>query len=412
MPFDISLTPEGDSYARLVLLTADFVHFRSRPTDVGGRPDVKCVVFDLDHTLWEGILLENPDVQVRPGVKELLETLDGRGILLSVVSKNTHEHAWSRLEELGLAEYFLHPAINWMPKSQNLKVVADRLNINLDTFAFVDDNPFELEQVASVLPMVECVPVEEMATLPDRPRYRGSSSVEARLRRQFYRDAMAREQVQQDFGEDYRGFLASCGIQLEIDPFQDEDLGRVVELVQRTNQLNFSGRKYERDRIESLIADEEIDKYVIRCSDRFGSYGTVGFSLVKREREAVRIDDFMLSCRVQGKFIEQAFFHHLMRERNPDGRHAPGNQLPENRSEHPGLERAGIAPLHAVCRRRGRGAGYPRASAHVRFYFSERLSFLARPESESASGVAIVLLRCRCSAAPRRRVRFCEDAKA
>ena len=139
------------------------------------------------------------------------------------------------------------------------------------------------------------------------------------MRRQFYQDAIEREQVQQQYGEDYLGFLGSCGIKLDIRPLGAEDFDRVVELVQRTNQLNFSGRKYPRDEVTAMIEDPALEKFVLRCEDRFGSYGTVGFSLVSRGAGALRIEDFMLSCRVQGKFIEQAFFHFLMTKRNPEG---------------------------------------------------------------------------------------------
>ena len=106
------------------------------------------------------------------------------GVLLSIASKNDHDAAWSRLEELGIAEYFLHPQISWMPKSGGVKTIAQRLNIGIDTFAFVDDNPFELEEVKSVLPMVETVHVDDLTDIVNRPRYKGSSSVEAKNRRQ------------------------------------------------------------------------------------------------------------------------------------------------------------------------------------------------------------------------------------
>lgn len=320
LPFDIAMIPEADSSARLVFLTADFVVFGARQSGGGAkRPDIKCVVFDLDNTLWDGVLLENPDVQLRDGVADTIKALDERGILVSLVSKNDFDHAWARVEALGLAEYFLYPQINWMPKSQNLKAIADRLNINIDTFAFVDDNPFELEEVAVAVPVVEGVPVEELGGLLDRPRFGGSSSVEAKQRRQFYKDAIEREERQTEFGEDYMGFLRSCEIKLEIRRLEDGDFARVSELVQRTNQLNFSGRKYTREQLTEFVTDDAIEKFVLKCADRFGSYGTVGFSLVKRADDAILIDDFMLSCRVQGKFIEQALFHYLMTEENPAG---------------------------------------------------------------------------------------------
>ncbi len=94
---------------------------------------------------------------------------------------------------------------------------------------------------------------------------------------------------------------------------------RVAELVQRTNQLNFSGRKYSRDELQKVIADPALGKYVLRVSDKYGSYGTVGFCLVETRPATLEVLDFMLSCRVQSKFIEQALFSHLLAHHNPAG---------------------------------------------------------------------------------------------
>jgi len=317
-PFKISMIPEGDSKARLVFLAADFVRFAKKQATVAGQK-IKCVVWDLDNTLWDGIVSEGDDVSVRPEIRNLLKEFDERGILLSIASKNEHSSAWQKLTELGLGEFFLYPQINWAPKSMSLKVIAERLNIGLDTFAFVDDSPFELEQVGQALPEVTCIPAERIVSLSTGPRFQGSTSDEARQRRRFYQDAMAREVAEQEFGSDYLGFLATCGIKLEISPYSEADAERVGELVQRTNQLNFSGHKYTRNQLDELLADPGLGKFVIKCSDKYGSYGTVGFSITEQRPDALCVRDFMLSCRVQGKFIEQAFFHHICAHHNPDG---------------------------------------------------------------------------------------------
>ncbi len=315
--FTISMIPEADNNARLVFLTADFVKFAAQPVAEKGANKIKCVVWDLDNTLWKGILIEGDDVAVRPEVEQLLKHLDERGILLSIASKNDHASAWQKLEQFGLAQYFLYPQISWGPKSLAIKSVAERLNIGLDTFAFIDDNPFELDQVGKTLPGVLCLDANEIAALFTDPRFRGSSSAESRQRRQMYQETITREEAQKEFGTNYLQFLASCGIKLQIDSYSPEDLERVAELVQRTNQLNFSGHKYTRDQLNGILADQQLEKYVLRSSDHYGSYGTVGFSIVKPGENMIQIRDFMLSCRVQGKFIEQAFFNHVMQHHNP-----------------------------------------------------------------------------------------------
>lgn len=316
LPFDIALIPEAESHPTLVFLSADFVRFgEHRPVAVVAEktlPAVKCVVWDLDNTLWQGTLLEDEQVKPFPEAVDLLRRLDERGILASVASKNDHALAHAKLTEIGVAEYMLFPQINWLPKSEGIKTIAEKLNIGLDTFVFIDDNPFERDEVARALPMVTCIDARDIAKLADHPRFKGSQTAEAKNRRAMYQEAMVREQEEHKFGADFFGFLRSCAMELRILRFAPEHLDRVSELVQRTNQLNFSGRKYKREEVGPLLADERLEKWVLECSDRFGSYGIVGCGIVSRAPGEIRVEDFMLSCRVQGRFVEQAFFGALV----------------------------------------------------------------------------------------------------
>jgi FkbH-like protein len=325
VPFKITMVPEADDNGRLVFLSADLVRFKPRPSsDVANGTDarkIKCVVWDLDNTLWKGTLVEGDEVALNPGILELLKYFDERGILLSVVSKNDFDPAWKKLQQFGVAEYFLYPQIDWLPKSRKIRSIAKQLNIGIDTFAFIDDNQFELDEVSGAIP--ELLPLRfdcnRVESLKSDPRFQGSVTEESRARRKMYQQQVTREKEEQGFGDDYRGFLASCGIVLEIGGYSDRDDERVAELVQRTNQLNFSGRKYSREEFQKISADSAFGKYVLRVSDKYGSYGTVGFCLVKTGPEALEVLDFMLSCRVQSKFIEQALFSHLLAHHNPAG---------------------------------------------------------------------------------------------
>jgi FkbH-like protein len=317
LPFNVTLTPEADAAARLVFLTADFVRYKAKkPSSTPKLPDIKCVVWDLDNTMWDGILVEDDDVRLKPQMKQILQALDERGILCSIASKNNHEVAWRRLEQLGVADYFLVPRINWSPKSENIRTIAKRLNLGLDTFAFVDDNPFELSEVGTALPEVACVNANDIDGLLGGPRSQGSKTADARSRRRYYQEAIIREDTEKAFGDDYLRFLEHCDIRLEIRGCRKEDFDRTAELMQRTNQLNFSGHKYDRDQLRTILNDESIEKYVLDCSDRFGAYGLIGFGMVGRAQDAVEVRDLMLSCRVQGKLVEQAFFNHLETHHN------------------------------------------------------------------------------------------------
>lgn len=316
--FKISMIPEADNNARLVFLTADFVTFANKPAKVTEVKPIKCVVWDLDNTLWDGILIEGDKVALHPEVKRLIEHLDARGILLSIASKNDHVSAWQKLQELGIDSYFLYPQLSWAPKSEGIKTIAEQLNIGVDTLAFIDDNPFEIDQVGQALPDVVCINAGDVASLLSDPRFQGSTSAEARQRRRFYQEAISREQAQAKFGSNYSAFLASSGVILQVAQYSPRELERIAELVQRTNQLNFSGHKYTREQLNGILDSPRFEKYVLKCSDSYGSYGTVGFAIIEHGTGVIRVLDFMLSCRVQGKFIEQAFFYHIAVHHNPE----------------------------------------------------------------------------------------------
>lgn len=313
LPFLFGLTVDGDETAHLAFGRLDLVWLNEAQSKAEApakaRPNAKCVVFDLDNTLWKGILLEGA-VELRSEVAELFRRLDERGILISIASKNAADDAHAQLKGFGLDDYLLHPQIGWDQKSEGLRRIAAALDIGIDTFIFVDDNPFERAEVEQVLPIVEVLPETAIPSLLDHPRLQGAVTPESKARRQMYREAATREVAAQSF-DDYAAFLKSCGIRVGIRPDRPSDFDRIAELVQRTNQLNFSGRKYGRDEIAEILRDPARERFVVDVTDKFGSYGTVGFCLASWAGDTLTIEDFMLSCRVQGKFIEQALFWYL-----------------------------------------------------------------------------------------------------
>src|SRR5208282_1794013 len=124
--------------------------------------------------------------------------------------------------------------------------------------------------------------------------------------------ATDRHQVAQSFGENYMEFLEHCQIELTIQPMTEANLERVHELTQRTNQMNFSGNRYDRDVLRKILSNPHLDTFVLSCEDRFGSYGVIGFSIV--DRREPRMTDLMFSCRIQSKRVEHAFLAWLIRK--------------------------------------------------------------------------------------------------
>jgi FkbH-like protein len=178
-------------------------------------------------------------------------------------------------------------------------------------------------------------------------RFRGSSSADAAARREYYKDAIRRDQYRTQWGGDYVGFLRACEIKLTVRPYKIDDFERVAELVQRTNQLNFSGRCYSRSELADRLADLRLKKYVLTCRDRYGSYGAVGFGLVSRALGEIRVEELMVSCRVQGRFIEQAFFDFLVRKAAEDKASWLWVRFDDTKRNHPArlaLERMNFEP--------------------------------------------------------------------
>jgi FkbH-like protein len=320
---DLELTPnEISEGSTLVFGALDFVRDSAwRNADGIRRPErtssktrlCKCVVWDLDGTLWDGILAEDgqDNLRLKGKVVETLKSLDDRGILLSVASKNDADAALAALRRLGVADYFVVPHINWAPKSQSLEQIAKDLNIGLDTLLFVDDSAFERAQVSSACPSVVVIDAAEYESILGRPECQVPVTAESKKRRLFYKQQQTRDDARKGFYGDYFEFLRGCELKLTIRSLSSADLERVYELTQRTNQLNFSGNRYTHDELRELIQNSDLETYVLDCEDRFGVYGTVGFCIVNHVNS--RIIDLMFSCRIQAKRVEHALLSHLLR---------------------------------------------------------------------------------------------------
>ncbi len=277
---------------------------QNSPTEAPQRPIVKCVVWDLDNTIWHGVLLEDEQVVLRAGILETIQELDRRGVLNSVASKNEEEAALKKLEEFGLREYFLYPQIHWSSKDGSLEEIARALNIGLDTLAFVDDQPFELENVAFVHPEVLCLPVDDIATLLERPEMCPKFVTEdARNRRRMYVSDAERQRSEQEFVGTNEEFLATLKMAFTISEAQEEDLPRLAELVARTHQLNTTGYAYSYEELDAFRQSPTHILLVAELEDRFGSYGKIGLALLECQAEIWTIKLLLMSCRVMSRGV-------------------------------------------------------------------------------------------------------------
>lgn len=326
VPLRLQLYPDADKECEIVFTWLDFVRYTERArANLRPAEKVKCVVWDLDDTLWDGTLAEvGPDSVVpRSDVLTLIRQLDERGIVQSIASKNDHDLAWRQLAVLGLQEYFLFPAINWEPKSIGVSRIAEQLNIGLNALAFVDNSPAERGEVAVELPQVRVYADTDVATLLERPEFDVPVTDATRVRRQSYADEARRRSEAVRFANDPDDFLTRCRLKANLfAPESSRDLTRCLELAHRSNQLNLTTRRYAEEELRALREDPAVLLHAFRCHDRFGDYGLVGFFAVRCGREAPLLLDFVMSCRVAKKRVEHAIFFWLQKHLEKRAQHS------------------------------------------------------------------------------------------
>ena len=284
----------------------------------------KCLVLDLDNTLWGGVLGEDgiEGIQVdgdypgkafhlwNEGLKELMND----GVILAICSKNNEAdvEALFAAREMPLSlNDFACKRINWNDKATNIREIAHELNIGLDSMVFVDDNPTERELIRQQLPMVS---VPEWPAQPyELPTFYAqlvkeyfsvyTLTEEDRKKTEQYRQNANRAQLQAQF-TDMTDFLRSLDIQLTIAPATEITIPRIAQMTQKTNQFNLTTKRYTESDIRTLLANGA-QIWTLAVSDRFGDNGITGLIIMTADGE---IDTLLMSCRVLGKGIEEAFF--------------------------------------------------------------------------------------------------------
>ncbi len=284
----------------------------------------KCVVVDLDNTLWGGIVGEDgiegiklgrdyPGNCYRDFQKELLK-LYHRGILLAISSKNNESDALEVLDKhpdmVLRRKHFAAYRINWQDKASNLKALAKDLNIGMDSMVFIDDNPRECELVRQQCPQCDVFCLPEKPYLIPRflesvPGLECVSLTEEDSRRgEMYQAQLVRGQTAAKF-ENLQDFWKDLELEVRIEPAQPFSIPRIAQLTQRTNQMNMTTRRYNESQVEALAADPKWRVVSVAAKDRFGDHGIIGVMFIRLDGEHCHIDNFLMSCRVLGMNIEQ-----------------------------------------------------------------------------------------------------------
>ena len=309
-------------------LTKDFQAWWQRKLDSIALKRKKCIVLDLDNTLWGGVLGEDGISGIKIGgdypgkafaffQKSLLQ-LSKDGVILTVCSKNNEAdvlEAWEKNPFMVLKkEHFAAYRINWTDKATNIKELADELNLGPDSFVFIDDNPTERELIKQMLPMVS---VPEFPAQPyELPMFFNqlvedyfkvySITEEDKKKTEQYKANAARAQAQHSF-TDFGAFLESLDIQITIEAANEFNIPRIAQMTQKTNQFNLTTKRYTDADVKGFLA-QGWKIWCISVADKFGDNGITGCIMVNGDT----IDTFLLSCRILGKGIEKAFIKKIL----------------------------------------------------------------------------------------------------
>lgn len=291
----------------------------------------KCIVLDLDNTLWGGILgedgLEGIEIGATPQGKPFLEVqkfllaLFQRGIILAINSKNNFDEAMTVFRQhpdmILREEHFAAMQINWRDKVSNMKDIAEDLKIGMDSFVFIDDEKYNREMVKEFLPEIHVVDLPEdpalylsslvelndfnVLDLSEEDKKRGSIYAQQRKRKEFQRDAA-----------NIKEYFEGLEMVATIEKGRDFSIPRIAQLTQKTNQFNMTTRRYSNEDIRKFLERESSLVATVRIRDRFGDNGICGVVIVDKQSGQHRIDTFLLSCRVVGRGIESVLLGYVL----------------------------------------------------------------------------------------------------
>jgi len=282
---------------------------------------IKCIVWDLDNTIWEGILLEGDRVELKPGIVDIIKTIDQRGILNSIASKGNYEDAMQKLREFHIDEFFLYPEIGWNAKSQSIAKIQKNLNIGMDTLIFIDDQPFERDEVKSEHLEIKCIDSSQYLDLLSHPRLNPQFiTQDSKKRRLMYLEDQKRKKEEVEFQGPRKEFLASLNIRFFIAEAKDDDLERAEELTVRTNQLNATGKTYNYNDLKSYMESETHKLIMCEMNDRYGAYGKIGLALIEIQEHFFHIKLLLMSCRVMSFGVGTVLLSYIMQEAKQKGK--------------------------------------------------------------------------------------------
>jgi|GEM_PF-641502 len=287
--------------------------------DVTTKEKVRLVIWDLDETFWSGTLTEG-GIRPREKATEAVVALAKRGIISAICSKNDLEPVRDILSQWGVWDYFVFPSINWDSKGPRIKALVEAVQLRPDTILFIDDNPMNLKEAQHFVPGLQVSDESIIDVLLDDPLLQGKDDRDM-TRLAQYRLLQSRHHDQLAAGDSVYDFLRASNITVEIEHDVEKHIDRAIELVNRTNQLNFIKARLPENIDEARAALREhlrnffVQAGLVRVRDRYGDYGFVGFFVQHRGAAFQDLAYYCFSCRTLGMYVELWLYRRLGRPR-------------------------------------------------------------------------------------------------
>lgn len=261
---------------------------------------VKLIIWDLDNTFWQGTISEG-DIHISAKNVELVKELSKRGIVNSICSKNDFKPCEDALRNMDVWEYFVFPSIDWTPKSNRIHSIIADMNLRPANVLFLDDEPANLQRALMSDSSLMCATADDICDAIWNQLSKLQLDESCKRLKQ-YRELQNKQEAKKNFASD-DAFLRVAGIQVSIheDCWLERD--RIHELINRTNQLNYTKRRRNKEEVERLLRDDSFRCGYVCCKDKFCDYGIVGFFAVNRKEH--KLEHFLFSCRTIGMGVEQ-----------------------------------------------------------------------------------------------------------
>ena len=280
--------------------------------------DIRLIIWDLDETFWEGTLTEG-GIKYNDENHELVINLANRGIMSSICSKNNYDQIKQLLIEQNLWDYFIFPSIDWTPKGPRIKSMVDTIGLRPPTVLFIDDNPQNLHQAADMVPGLNIVGPEYIRHIATHPQLQGKNDSKL-TRLAQYKALESKELDRTHAGGSEAEFLRKSDIRVYFCYDILGNLDRAIEIINRTNQLNFTKKRLPEDQnqakaeLSELVSRTNAHAALIRVVDKYGDYGYVGLYVMLRASDNKQtLVHFCFSCRTLNMYVEHWLYQYLGR---------------------------------------------------------------------------------------------------